>query len=139
VISAWGGAADWDRNLRATPPVAVRISGDRYLPETRLLDGAERLELLRWVRRHHPIEAGLARPILDWGLDGSEAELAELATRLRAVAFRPRAERPTRSASSATPSHTSEHTSAHSRAAKLPLPTYSAARRWRRTTAASRS
>jgi len=91
VISAWGEAADWYRNLRAAPPVAVHLAGDRYVPEARLLDDAERLELLRWVRRHHPIEARLARPILGWSLDGSEAELAELATRLRAVAFRPSA------------------------------------------------
>ncbi len=89
VISAWGEDADWYRNLRTGPPVAVRIAGDRYPPETRFLDGAERLELLRRFRRRHPIEARLARPILGWKLDGSEAELTALAARLRAVAFRP--------------------------------------------------
>ena len=41
VASAWGPTADWYRNVRARPALAVRTAHDRFVPEQRLLPPAE--------------------------------------------------------------------------------------------------
>ena len=52
VASAWGPTADWYRNLRARPAVAVRTAHDRFVPEQRLLPRAEAFAVFDdWARR----------------------------------------------------------------------------------------
>jgi deazaflavin-dependent oxidoreductase (nitroreductase family) len=89
VISAWGEATDWYRNLTAGGAVRVAIGGLQYEPAVRFLDQAEREALLRGFRQRHPLEARLAPYILGWKLMGTDSDLAELAARLRAVVVGP--------------------------------------------------
>jgi deazaflavin-dependent oxidoreductase (nitroreductase family) len=94
VISAWGDAADWYRNVRANPVVRARIAGEDYQAHARFLDREETIAVLREYARRHPGAARLAPAVLGWNLLASEADLAELAGRVRAVAFSPHPHRP---------------------------------------------
>ncbi|HEX5505404.1 MAG TPA: nitroreductase family deazaflavin-dependent oxidoreductase [Thermomicrobiales bacterium] len=94
VVSGYGARADWYRNLRAAPALALQIGRERYAPAHRVLDAEETAREFREYRRRHPLAARLA---LRWfgaalGLpdDGTAASRRELVARMRMVAFRPR-------------------------------------------------
>jgi deazaflavin-dependent oxidoreductase (nitroreductase family) len=41
VLSGWGERADWHRNFRVTPALAVRTAGGTYVPVQRFLEADE--------------------------------------------------------------------------------------------------
>jgi deazaflavin-dependent oxidoreductase (nitroreductase family) len=89
VIAGWGPASQWYRNLEAAPAEEVVIGRSRWShPGHRFLDEPERESLLRSYAREHPLAAKeLGRAFGVSRLD--EGEIAQLAERTRAVAFRP--------------------------------------------------
>jgi deazaflavin-dependent oxidoreductase (nitroreductase family) len=89
VIAAWGPGAEWYRNLEAAPADEVVLGRHRWPhPGQRFLDETQRAELFRAYVNEHPLAArGLGRAFGASFLD--PAEIARLAGRTRAVAFRP--------------------------------------------------
>lgn len=92
VMSAYGFAADWLRNVEAGGPVEVAIGTRRWAAGHRLLGEAEAVRALSgYLRRNR-----LMGPVLRWGLgrfagwrfDGSEAAVRRLVRQLPLVAFR---------------------------------------------------
>ncbi len=93
VVAGWGPHTQWYLNLEAAPAVEVRVGRRRWrAPRQRFLDETERVALLAGYVRDHPRAAkGLSRAFGIASLDA--AGVAELAARVRAVAFRPSDER----------------------------------------------
>jgi len=88
VASGRGERASWWRNLQAAPAREIYWSGERFVPEQRVLGLAERVDVLRGYRRAHPIAARLPGPFV--GLRDNERAIADLAGRLPMIAFRRR-------------------------------------------------
>ena len=88
VASGWGERASWLRNLRAEPAAEVWIADERFVPEQRLLELDERVEVLRDYERRHPRAARIIAQLLGFG--GGDDALAAAAERLPMVAFRER-------------------------------------------------
>lgn len=90
VCSGWGTRADWYRNIKARPPVAIESGGRRYEnPSFRVLPPDENYPIVAdYVRRLPPVARPLAYRL---GIDvpGSEAERRAHSERLLMVAFRP--------------------------------------------------
>jgi len=89
VVAGWGPSTQWYRNLEAASPEEV-IVGRRHWrdPQQRFLDEPERVELLASYASEHPTaarELGRAFGVADLGEEG----IAGLASRTRAVAFKP--------------------------------------------------
>jgi deazaflavin-dependent oxidoreductase (nitroreductase family) len=86
VVSGWGRRSDWYRNLRAGPPIEVRIGRQRWpLPRIRWLDPAETVRLLDGYSRAHPRAWRLLAPLI-----GLPADLDPVsADEIPAAAFRP--------------------------------------------------
>ncbi len=98
VVSGYGERADWYRNLRAAPALALAISNEHYLPAHHFLDPAETAEEFRDYRRRHPLFAQIA---LWWfgrhlGLTTTDPVAIRRAVvpHLQMVAFRPRSPAP---------------------------------------------
>ena len=89
VIAGWGPRTQWYRNLERAPAEQVTLGRRRWRrPAQRFPDEPERVELLRAYAREHPLAAReLARACGAEGMD--DDEIARLAERTRAVAFRP--------------------------------------------------
>jgi deazaflavin-dependent oxidoreductase (nitroreductase family) len=104
VASAWGPAADWYRNIRARPALAVRTAQDCFVPEQRLLPQAEAFAVFDdWARRQRWFARLLLGQIgLSWEVP--EAERRALVAPFPFVGFRPRSDRD--------PAVTHEHVSA---------------------------
>ena len=93
VISGWGGAADWYRNIQAQPASEVRTGRRRYSPQQRLLSPDEVATVAATFERRHPIEARLAPRVLawlGWSHGDERPSWRALATEIPMVAFRPR-------------------------------------------------
>jgi deazaflavin-dependent oxidoreductase (nitroreductase family) len=87
VVSAWGERADWYRNLRARPALAVQVGREQFVPVHRFLTPDEvYAELLDYRRRHPWLLKGMAA-WLGFPLGGSDAALHALAGTLRMVAL----------------------------------------------------
>lgn len=94
VVSGYGDASDWLRNLHAAPAVSIEVGRRRFVPEQRFLDEEERHELLAGYQREHPRAARqLGRRLIGATFDATGASIDALARRLPAVAFRARASR----------------------------------------------
>jgi deazaflavin-dependent oxidoreductase (nitroreductase family) len=90
VVSGWGTRADWYRNVRASPPIAVESGGERFAPVVRELAPEENFPIVANYVRRLP---RLARPLvsrLGFDIKGTEEERRAHAARLLLVAFRPR-------------------------------------------------
>jgi deazaflavin-dependent oxidoreductase (nitroreductase family) len=86
VSAAWGGKADWLRNILASPALAVTCGRRRFVPAQRLLARPEAIDVLRAYAGAHPAAfRGVLRFV---GLPG-DADLATVAAALPMVAFRP--------------------------------------------------
>ena len=92
VVSGFGRASDWLKNLQAAPAVSVQVGRHEFRPEQRFLDEDERRDLLAEYQREHPRAARqLGGRLLGASFDASPASIDELARRLPAVAFTPAA------------------------------------------------
>ncbi|MQA11945.1 MAG: nitroreductase family deazaflavin-dependent oxidoreductase [Pseudonocardiaceae bacterium] len=88
VVSGYGERADWYRNLRAAPPVEIRLGARRYPePGQRFLTPVQTVELLADYRRRHPRTWRRLASAFGLPADSSDRELDEAGRRLRAVAF----------------------------------------------------
>jgi len=90
VLSAWGGKADWYRNVAAAPALEVRTGGQRYVPEQRFLAPEENHAVISDYERRHPLAFRVFARVFGYPLDGKEAARRQVAHSLRLVAFRPR-------------------------------------------------
>ncbi len=88
VISVWG-ETQWIRNLRNQPAKLVEIARQRYVPEQQFLSSAEVLELEKRFRREHPVIARGQAKLMAWPWPGTDDELQDMSSRMRAVTFRP--------------------------------------------------
>ncbi|MBV9160915.1 MAG: nitroreductase family deazaflavin-dependent oxidoreductase [Pseudonocardiales bacterium] len=93
VVAGLGRAADWYRNLRATPPVEVAIGRSRFRPVHRILNVEEAVAALtdyerrnRWIT---PVIRRMLSWLLGWRYDGSGPARQRLVRELPIVAFRP--------------------------------------------------
>jgi deazaflavin-dependent oxidoreductase (nitroreductase family) len=93
VAAAWGPTADWYRNVRARPALAVRTAHDRFVPEQRLLPPAEAFAVFdAWARRQRWFARLMLGQIgVSWEVP--EAERRALVARFPFVGFRPRDDR----------------------------------------------
>jgi len=89
VTAGWGPRTQWYRNLEAAPAEEVRVGRRLWRrPVQRLLDEAERAQVLAEYVREHPTAAKELSRVL--GVSAADdAGIQELAERLRAVAFSP--------------------------------------------------
>ncbi len=93
VISGLGSAADLYRNIRAHPPVEVRVGRRRFIPACRILDeDAARQVLVSYERRYRRVSWILRRiltKLVGWRYDGGVAAHNRLVRQLPMVALRP--------------------------------------------------
>lgn len=94
VVSGFGRSAQWYKNVRAVPPVEVRIGRDRFAPNVRVLGTDEASQVLARYERRNRIVAPIIRRMLSKtsgiDYDGSASSRSELVEALPIVAFRPR-------------------------------------------------
>jgi deazaflavin-dependent oxidoreductase (nitroreductase family) len=89
ICSGWGPRTDWVRNLRAKPPLLVRIGGQSYVPQHRFLTDEEAFEVGASFRRRHPVRLRMVK--LAFGVDlRSDDTLREFVRTRPFVALRPR-------------------------------------------------
>jgi len=96
VIAGFGPSSDWYRNIAASPACEVVVGRHRFVPQHRVLDEAEAVQVIadyewrnRWIR---PIVRLLLGRLLGWRYDGSQQARERLVRQLPVVAFRPRTE-----------------------------------------------
>lgn len=92
VVSGWGGAADWFRNVLATPKVEVVIGSERFTATHRVLPIEEAAEALadyerrnRWMR---PVVNRMLGYLLGWRYTGTAEARRRAVEQLPMVAFR---------------------------------------------------
>jgi deazaflavin-dependent oxidoreductase (nitroreductase family) len=94
VMSGFGRASQWYRNVLARDPVEVRIARVRFAPRVRQLDVDEAADVLAGYEERNRIAAPLIRGILSklagFRYDGTESARRRLVQVLPLVAFRPR-------------------------------------------------
>ncbi len=89
VCSAWGGDADWIRNIRRRPALRIEIGADSYVPEQRFLSEDESAAVAAEFRRRHPWRLRLVAAILRWGDVESDEGVRALVRSRPFVSFRP--------------------------------------------------
>lgn len=93
VIAAWGARAQWVRNLKAAPAIAVQIGRVRWPhPEHRFLEPAEVANVIAAYRREHPLVARMLARLLGWPLYAAPPVYEQFTRTLYAIAFRPAAD-----------------------------------------------
>ncbi|MBO0840003.1 MAG: nitroreductase family deazaflavin-dependent oxidoreductase [Sciscionella sp.] len=88
VVSGYGERADWYRNLKAAPPLEVRLGSHRYLhPDRRFLTDEQAINALADYANRHP--RAWRRLASAFGLppDNDPEQLSQAVRRLRFVAF----------------------------------------------------
>jgi deazaflavin-dependent oxidoreductase (nitroreductase family) len=92
VISGWGTRADWYRNIRANPPIAVSTGGAKFQPTFRELTADETYPVVQaYLEKSPPIFRGVAERTL-FGKGATAEEMREKARSFVMVAFRPAAD-----------------------------------------------
>lgn len=90
VLSGWGERSQWFRNLRAAPPVAVEIGGERWLePQWEVLEPDQVVEAVEEYRRNHRLLMSSLDRFFGWPQNASEEERRRLTRDLCVVVFRP--------------------------------------------------
>jgi deazaflavin-dependent oxidoreductase (nitroreductase family) len=91
VVSGWGPAADWYRNVTAGTETRITVGNRRFPARHRLVPPDEAVQVLtdyehrnRWVR---PIINRVFGSLVGWQYDGSIAARRRLAEQLPMVAF----------------------------------------------------
>lgn len=88
ICSVWGPRTDWVRNLRANPPLLVRIGRQSYVPHHRFLTDEEAFAVGVAFRRRHPLRMRMVE--LAFGVDlRSDEALREFVRTRPFVALRP--------------------------------------------------
>jgi deazaflavin-dependent oxidoreductase (nitroreductase family) len=88
ICSVWGLRTDWVRNLRANPPLLVRIGRQSYVPQHRFLTDEEAFAVGVTFRRRHPGRLRMVK--LAFGVDlRSDDTLREFVRTRPFVALRP--------------------------------------------------
>ncbi|OBF92612.1 hypothetical protein A5791_13975 [Mycobacterium sp. 852002-51163_SCH5372311] len=94
VIAGLGPSSDWYRNIAANPAVEVVVGRHRFVPQHRVLDQAEAVEVLAGYERRNrwilPIVHVLLSRLVGWRYDGSQEARERLVSQLPMVAFRRR-------------------------------------------------
>lgn len=102
VVSGWGTRADWYRNIRANPPIAVATGNEHYQPSYRELSPDEIYPVIQeYLQKSPPIMRGVVERTL-FGEGVTEPAMREMSRSFVMVAFRPagvHAERQTGNAS----------------------------------------
>lgn len=89
VVSGWGTAADWYRNIKANPPIAVATGRGHYRPTFRELSPDEAYPIIAdYLRDLPPPLRALAERAL-FGAGTTETERREQARSFVMIAFRP--------------------------------------------------
>ncbi|MGH3833698.1 MAG: nitroreductase family deazaflavin-dependent oxidoreductase [Pseudonocardiaceae bacterium] len=93
VVAGLGHAADWYRNLRATPAVEIAIGRSRFRPAHRTLDVKEAIAALADYERRNrwamPVIRRMVSWLVGWRYDGTDPARQRLGRELPIVAFRP--------------------------------------------------
>jgi deazaflavin-dependent oxidoreductase (nitroreductase family) len=94
VMSAFGRAADWLRNIEATPNPEVIIGSRRFIAAYRILDEEEAVRVITGYEQRHWLLAPIIRLVLSrllgWRYDGTLDHRRRLVTQLPFIAFRQR-------------------------------------------------
>ena len=93
-ISGFGPAADWLRNIAATPNPEVVIGSHRFAATYRVLGEDEAVRVIESYERRHPFVAPIIRAVLSrlvgWTYTGSKEDRRKVARQLPFIAFRSR-------------------------------------------------
>ncbi|HEX5416739.1 MAG TPA: nitroreductase family deazaflavin-dependent oxidoreductase [Chloroflexota bacterium] len=89
VVSGWGTAVDWYRNIKANPPIAVATGGRPYRPSYRELSPDETYPIIADYLAKSPLPMRAVARRLLFGEGTTEAEQREQARAFVMVAFRP--------------------------------------------------
>lgn len=87
--SMQGARADWYRNLKVNPPVAIEIGSSRLQVTHRFLDEQERVGLYRKVCAERPIRARVGLFVTGHRWPTTQHDYLRLARDMPAVAFTP--------------------------------------------------
>jgi deazaflavin-dependent oxidoreductase (nitroreductase family) len=94
VMSGFGRAADWFRNIQAAPEPEVIAGTRQFKASCRVLDTAEAACVFAVYEHRHRWLAPILRAVLSrlvgWRYSGSHADRRRLVTQLPLIAFRPR-------------------------------------------------
>ncbi|MGH7041713.1 MAG: nitroreductase family deazaflavin-dependent oxidoreductase [Acetobacteraceae bacterium] len=95
VMSGFGRAVDWVRNIEATADAEVLSGSDSFTAAHRFLGAEEAVRVIAAYERGNRLAAPLVRLVLSrllgWHYDGSDDERRRLVAQLPLVAFQPRA------------------------------------------------
>lgn len=94
VLSVYGAATDWMRNIEAGPAVLIQTAGRRYVPSQRLLTVDEAFAAAVQFRAQHPRQLRLFSLVMGWGSLASDASMREFVRKRPFVAFAPPAAQP---------------------------------------------
>ena len=96
VLSGWGRAADWFRNVQAGGAVEVTVGRRRFRPAWRLLDEDEAVDVLaayeQRMRWFAPLVRRVFTRLVGWNYDGSDDSRRRLVRELPLVGLRPAGE-----------------------------------------------
>ncbi len=94
VISGFGPAADWLRNIAAMPNPEVVIGSHRFAATYRVLGEDEAVRVIESYEHRHPFVAPIIRAVLSrlvgWSYTGSKEDRRKVARQLPFIAFRSR-------------------------------------------------
>ena len=92
VVSGWGPAADWYRNVLASSEVAVTLSTRRISARHRVLSLDEAVEVMADYEHRNrflgPVIRRVLGHVVGWPYDGSDEARRRLVAQLPMVAFR---------------------------------------------------
>lgn len=91
VMSGFGPAANWFRNIKATQDAEIVVARERFTATHRILRPTEAVDVIaRYEARHHliaPLVRSVLSKLLGWRYDGSPASRLRAAEALPLVAF----------------------------------------------------
>lgn len=91
VMSGFGPAANWFRNIQATQDAEIVVGRERFTATHRILPPAEAADVIARYEARHRLIAPLVRSVLSkllgWRYDGSPASRLRTAEALPLVAF----------------------------------------------------
>lgn len=90
VMTPWPRTANWYRNLLVRPAAEIWIGARCYRSEQRMLSAQEITALLDDYARKGRAEGLGLRRLMGWSLDLNDSARYEIASRVGAVAFRPK-------------------------------------------------
>ena len=93
VMSGFGHAANWLRNIEAQPALEVVVGRKRFVPVHRILGEDEAAEVLGDYERRNRLVAPIVRRVLSrlvgWTYDGTDEARHRLVRDIPVIAFRP--------------------------------------------------